>query len=161
MNRKQPINFKFEKLAESCRKEIAELGALLKLIYEQQNCLVKYNPVSLLHATSKIEAQLPVNQLATADRVAFMQQLAEEMSQESIQLNELPKIVPLELKTLFEALVDEIISLRLRIKNKTNIQQKLLGQTQMINNSIIQKIIPNDKFYNEHKHSLYTLTEFS
>lgn len=134
-------NFEFEKLAESYRKEIGELGALLKLIYEQQNCLLEYNPISLLQATSKIEAQLPANHLATADRVALMQQLADEMGRKEIPMNELPKIVPNELKSLFKALIEEIISLRLRIKNKTQVQQKLLGQTQMINTSIIQNVI--------------------
>jgi len=133
--------FEFNKLAESYRKEIAELGALLKLIYEQQNCLLEYNPISLLEATSKIEAQLPANHLATADRVALMQQLADEMGRKEIQINELPRIVPNELKSLFKALIEEIISLRIRIRGKTQMQQKLLGQTQMINSSIIRNVI--------------------
>ena len=89
-NEKIKLNFDFDKLADSFRKEIAEFGSLLNLIYEQQNCLVEHNPVSLLQATSKIEAQLPANQLATADRTALMQQLAEELNMEEIPLNELP-----------------------------------------------------------------------
>ena len=108
-NEKIKLSFDFDKLANSFRKEIEEFGSLLNLIYEQQNCLVEHNPISLLQATSKIESQLPSNQLATADRVALVQQLAEELNLEEIQLNELPKFVPQELQSLFKALVDEII----------------------------------------------------
>lgn len=134
--------FKFEQLAEAFRKEIEEYGALLILIYEQQNCLAEHNPISLLQATSKIEAQLPANQLATADRTAFMQQLAELHGCEEIHLNELTNFVPEEVKSLFKALVDEIVSLRLRIRNKIQTQQKLLGQAQMINSSVLQQVLP-------------------
>ena len=158
-NEKIKLNFDFDKLADSFRKEIAEFGSLLNLIYEQQNCLVEHNPVSLLQATSKIEAQLPANQLATADRTALMQQLADDLNLEEIPLNELPGFVPAELQSLFKALVDEIISLRFRIKSKTQIQQKLLGQAQMINSSVIEHVIPNAKLYNKHGKSLLSLSE--
>lgn len=142
MNKRKKHEFNFEQLAEAFRKEIEEYGALLILIYEQQNCLAEHNPISLLKATSKIEAQLPANQLATADRTAFMQQLAELHGCEEIQLNELQNFVPEEVKSLFKALVDEIIALRLRIKSKTQVQQKLLGQAQMINSSVLQQVFP-------------------
>ncbi len=142
MNKSSKRAFKFERLASAFRKEIEEYGALLILIYEQQNCLSEHNPISLLQATSRIEAQLPANQLATADRTAFMQQLAEIHGRDEIPLNELPKYVPEEVRSLFKALVEEIISLRLRIKNKTQIQQKLLGQAQMINTSVLQQVFP-------------------
>lgn len=158
-NEKIVVKFDFDKLANSFRKEIAEFGSLLNLIYEQQNCLMDHNPVSLLQATSKIESQLPANQLATADRIALMQQLADELEIEEIRLNEIPKLVPLELKSLFTALVDEIISLRFRIKNKTLIQQKLLGQAQMINSSVIEHVLPNSKVYNKHGKSLLSISE--
>ena len=158
-NEKIKLNFDFDKLADSFRKEIAEFGSLLNLIYEQQNCLIEHNPVSLLQATSKIEAQLPANQLATADRTALMQQLADDLNLEEIPLNELPKRVPIELQSLFKALVDEIISLRFRIKSKTQIQQKLLGQAQMINSSVIEHVIPNSKLYNKHGKPLLSLSE--
>ena len=55
-NEKIKLSFDFDKLANSFRKEIEEFGALLKLIYEQQNCLVEHNPISLLQATAKIES---------------------------------------------------------------------------------------------------------
>lgn len=142
MNKQRKKVFNFEQLAEALRKEIEEYGALLILIYEQQNCLAEHNPISLLKATSKIEAQLPANQLATADRTAFMQQLAELHGCEEIQLNELQNFVPEEVKSLFKALVDEIIALRSRIKSKTQVQQKLLGQAQMINSSVLQQVFP-------------------
>lgn len=142
MNKKRNNIFNFEQLAEAFRKEIEEYGALLILIYEQQNCLAEHNPISLLKATSKIEAQLPENQLATADRTAFMQQLAELHGCEEIQLNELHKFVPEEIQSLFKALVDEIVTLRSRIKSKTQVQQKLLGQAQMINSSVLQQVFP-------------------
>lgn len=134
--------FKFEYLAEAFRKEIEEYGALLILIYEQQNCLVDHNPISLLKAASKIEEQLPINQLVTADRMAFMQQLAELHGCEEIPLNELSNFVPEEVKSLFKALVEEVVSLRSRIKSKTQVQQKLLGQAQMINTSVLQQVFP-------------------
>lgn len=142
MNKRKKHTFNFEQLAEAFRKEIEEYGALLILIYEQQNCLAEHNPISLLKATSKIEAQLPANQLATADRTAFMQQLAELHGCEEIQLNELQNFVPEEVKSLFKALVDEIVALRSRIKSKTQVQQKLLGQAQMINSSVLQQVFP-------------------
>lgn len=144
------INFNFEQLVASFRKEIEEYGALLNIIYEQQNCLLEHNPISLLQATAKLESQLPANQLATADRTAQMEQLAEELNLESLALNELPGFVPSELQSLFKALVDEIITLRVRIKSKTQMQQKLLGQAQMINSSIIQQVFPNANVYNRH-----------
>lgn len=134
--------FNYETLAASLRKELEEYGSLLKLIYEQQNCLLDYNPISLLQATSKIESQLPSNQLATADRVALMQQLAEELHYPEIPLNELPSFVPKEFQSLFKALVEEVITLRYRIKSKMQMQQKLLGQAQMVNSSVIHQVLP-------------------
>lgn len=135
--------FNYKTLAASLRKELEEYGSLLKLIYEQQNCLLDYNPISLLQATSKIETQLPSNQLATADRVALMQQLAEELNYPEIPLNELPSFVPKELQSLFKALVEEVITLRYRIKSKMQVQQKLLGQAQMVNSSVIHQVLPS------------------
>ena len=160
-NEKIKLTFDFDKLANSFRKEIEEFGSLLNLIYEQQNCLVEHNPISLLQATAKIETQLPANQLATADRVALVQQLAEELGFEEIQLNELPKFVPQELQSLFKALVDEIIALRVRIKSKTQIQQKLLGQAQMINSSVMQQVLPNAKVYNKYGKPIISTPEAS
>jgi hypothetical protein len=133
----------YDQFANAFRKEIEEYGALLNLIYEQQNCLMKHNPISLFQATSKIEAQLPANYSTTANRSAFVQQLAEEHGKEALMLNEIPKYVPENLKSLFEALVEEVITLRYRIKAKTQMQQKLLGQAQFINNSVLQQILPN------------------
>jgi len=104
--------------------------------------LAEHNPISLLKATSKIEEQLPANQLATADRTAFMQQLAELHGCEEIQLNELHTFVPEEVQSLFKALVNEVVTLRSRIKSKTQVQQKLLGQAQMINSSVLQQVFP-------------------
>ena len=48
MNKRKKHTFNFEQLAEAFRKEIEEYGALLILIYEQQNCLAEHNPISLL-----------------------------------------------------------------------------------------------------------------
>ena len=160
-NEKMKLSFDFDKLANSFRKEIEEFGSLLNLIYEQQNCLIEHNPISLLQATLKIEAQLPANQLATADRVALVQQLAEDLGLEEIQLNELPRLVPQELQSLFKALVDEIVALRVRIKSKTQIQQKLLGQAQMINSSVMQQVLPNAKIYNKYGKSIMSTPEAS
>ncbi len=161
MKNKTLKNFDFDKLAESFRKEIAEFGALLNLIYEQQNCLMEHNPISLLQATSRIEAQLPANQLATADRSALMQQLGEEVGLEELSLNNLLNYIPQELQSLFKALVDEIISLRFRIKSKTQMQQKLLGQAQMINSSIIERVLPTEKTYNKHGKSILSISGVS
>ncbi|MDR1254902.1 MAG: hypothetical protein LBJ78_02610 [Puniceicoccales bacterium] len=150
--KKQPTKndtFSYDQFANAFRKEIEEYGALLNLIYEQQNCLMKHNPISLLQATSKIEAQLPANHSATANRSAFVQQLAEENGKEALMLNEIPKYVPENLKTLFEALVEEVIALRYRIKAKTQMQQKLLGQAQFINSSVLQQILPNAQTRNK------------
>ncbi|MDR2769589.1 MAG: hypothetical protein LBB19_03515 [Puniceicoccales bacterium] len=150
--KKQPTandTLHYDQFANAFRKEIEEYGALLNLIYEQQNCLMKHNPISLLQATSKIEAQLPANHSATANRSAFVQQLAEEHGKEALMLNEIPKYVPENLKSLFEALVEEVITLRYRIKAKTQMQQKLLGQAQFINNSVLQQILPNAQTCNK------------
>ena len=149
-------HFNFDKFAASFRKEIEEYGMLLNLIYEQQNCLINHNPISLLQATSKIEAQLPSNHMATADRHAFMQQLAEENHKEDMMLNEIPNYVPEQYQSLFKALVEEIISLRYRIKTKTQLQQKLLSQAQVINHSILQQILPNTQMYNKKGHRVIT-----
>ncbi len=141
--------FNYEKCISAFRKEIEESGMLLNLIYEQQNCLLQHNPISLLQATSKIEAQLPLNNLATADRTAFVNQLAELNGRETLALNEIPKYVPEEFKSLFKALVGEIVTLRYRIKSKIQLQQKLLGQAQLINDSVLQQMLPSTKIYNK------------
>jgi hypothetical protein len=155
---KKFCRFNYEQFANSFRKEIEEYGMLLNLIYEQQNCLTQHNPISLLQAVSKIESQLPANQLATADRIAFVQQLAEAHGKDALTLNEIPSYMPLEYQSLFKALVEEIIALRQRIKAKTQVQQKLLGQAQIINNSILRQILPNAQVYNKLGHQILPST---
>ena len=141
--------FNYKECIRVFRKEIEECGMLLNLIYEQQNCLMQHNPISLLQATSKIEAQLPINNLATADRTAFVKQLAELNGQKSLALNEIPNYVSIEFKSLFKALVEEIVTLRYRIKSKIQLQQKLLERAQVINNSILQHVLPSTRIYNK------------
>ena len=140
-----PPSFDFEKLASALRREIEEYGSLLGMIYEQQSCLMK----TLMEETTKIESQLTANQLATADRSAIVGQLAEELHREKISLSDLPSVVPNELKYLFQALVDEVSTLRSRIKDKTQFLQKLLEQVQNTNASIINHVFPKGIFNDE------------
>ena len=140
-----PPAFDFEKLASALRREIEEYGSLLSMIYEQQSCLMQ----TLMEETTKIESQLTSNQLATADRSAMIGQLAEELHREKISLKELPNVVPNELKYLFQALVDEVVVLRSRIKDKTQFLQKLLEQVQNTNTSIINHVFPKGIFNDE------------
>ena len=128
--------FNFEALAGSLRKEIAEYGSLLGMIYEQQNCLMN----GLLKESLKIESQLAVSQLAIADRAAMIGQLAEKLHCGELSLNELPKVVPEPLRSMFKALVEEIVGLQIRIKDKTQFQLQLLEQARAINHSIMQQV---------------------
>lgn len=141
--------YDFNALASSFRKEIEEYGLLLNLIYEQQNCLMSHNPISLIQATAQIEEQLPQTQAATADRAALFSQLAELKNTPTMTVNELPNNVPAELSSMFKALVEEIISLRYRIKSKTQLQQRLLAQAQLINGSVLKQINPQSQIYNK------------
>lgn len=136
-------------LVSAFRKEIEEYGMLLNLIYDQQNCILSHNPISLLQATSKIEEQLPANQLATAHRSALLHQFAEDLGQNTLPLNELPKFVPNEFQSLFKALVEELVSLRYRIKSKTQLQQRLLGQAQVVNTTVLKHIQPLSQTYDK------------
>ena len=140
-----PPAFDFEKLASALRREIEEYGSLLSMIYEQQSCLMQ----TLMEETTKIESQLTANQLATADRSAMVGQLAEELHREKISLKDLPSVVPNELKYLFQALVDEVGTLRSRIKDKTQFLSKLLEQVQNTNTSIINHVFPKGIFNDE------------
>lgn len=140
-----PPAFDFEKLASALRREIEEYGSLLSMIYEQQSCLMQ----TLMEETTKIESQLTANQLATADRSAIVGQLAEELHREKISLKDLPSVVPNELKYLFQALVDEVGTLRSRIKDKTQFLSKLLEQVQNTNTSIINHVFPKGIFNDE------------
>ena len=108
------------------------------MLYQQQNCLLH----SLKRATADVEEQLTANQLATADRSAMVYQLAENLKRKDLSLNELPSVVPSELHFLFKALVDEVISLRIRIKHKMQFQRRLLEEAQMTNQSVIQQVFP-------------------
>ena len=137
--------FDFEKLAGALRREIEEYGSLLSMIYEQQSCLMQ----TLMEETTKIESQLTANQLATADRSAIVGQLAEELHREKISLKDLPSVVPNELRYLFQALVDEVGTLRSRIKDKTQFLSKLLEQVQNTNTSIINHVFPKGIFNDE------------
>ena len=137
--------FDFEKLASALRREIEEYGSLLSMIYEQQSCLMQ----TFMEETTKIESQLTANQLATADRSAMVGQLAEELHREKISLKDLPSVVPNELQYLFRALVDEIVMLRSRIKDKTQFLSKLLEQVQNTNTSIINHVFPKGIFNDE------------
>ncbi len=130
--------FDYNKLAMALRKEIEEYGSLLRMLYQQQNCLLN----SLKRATADVEEQLTANQLATADRSAMVHQLAENLKRKDLSLNELPSVVPSELHFLFKALVDEVISLRIRIKHKMQFQRRLLEEAQMTNQSVIQQVFP-------------------
>ena len=140
-----PPAFDFEKLAGALRREIEEYGSLLSMIYEQQSCLMQ----TLMEETTKIESQLTANQLATADRSAIVGQLAEELHREKISLKDLPSVVPNELRYLFQALVDEVVMLRSRIKDKTQFLSKLLEQVQNTNTSIINHVFPKGIFNDE------------
>ena len=142
MKQKPSTTFDFEKLAGALRREIEEYGSLLRMIYEQQNCLMN----SLIKETNKIESQLTANQLATADRSAILGQLAEELQRDHVSLQELPSVVPHELQYLFQALVKEVTTLRARIKDKAQFLQKLLEQVQNTNTSILQQVFPNGIF---------------
>lgn len=104
---------------------------------------------TLMEETTKIESQLTANQLATADRSAIIGQLAEELHREKISLKDLPSVVPNELRYLFQALVDEVVMLRSRIKDKTQFLSKLLEQVQNTNTSIINHVFPKGIFNDE------------
>ena len=140
--KKRTQTFDFKQFASAFRREIEEYGMLLNLIYEQQCYLRNYNPISLFQASAKIEAQLPVNHAATANRVAFMQQLAHENNKNTLTINEILQYVPANMKALFKTFTEEVITLRARIKSKMQIQQKLLMETQFVNTAVLQEMVP-------------------
>ncbi len=132
----------FESLVTFFRKEIEEYGMLLNLVCEQQNCLMQHNPISLLQATTKIEAQLPYNQKATKEREMAMQKLEQTLQCPPLTFEILPSFAPENLRYLFNALTNEIITLVKKIKSKTQLQQRLLNQAQTINDSILKHLQP-------------------
>lgn len=132
----------FENLVILFRKEVEEYGMLLNLICEQQNCLMQHNPISLLQATAKIETQLPNNQKATKERERAMQELGKILQCTPLTFEKLPSYAPEKLRFLLNALTNEIITLVKKIKSKIQLQQRLLNQAQIINDSILKHLQP-------------------
>jgi hypothetical protein len=120
------MNLTWENIAEQLRAELAEYGALLRLLDEQQQLIFQRDPDALLQVVQRIEEQTRLLEACRTRREATVAEYVRANALPAGSLRALLPELPAEARPLLEALINDENALLFRVRRVSRQNQGLL-----------------------------------
>jgi flagellar biosynthesis/type III secretory pathway chaperone len=131
-------------IAESLRQELAEYGQLLRLFEQQQECLFKRDPDTVLRLGGEIEDQAHILQDCRRRRERNVSSLATALGlANSSTLRSLLPHIEVDARPLLEALINEINHLLHRVRRTSRHNHTLLTRTLELHQETLRQLRPD------------------
>jgi len=134
----------WESVVEALRDELQEYGGLLNLFEDQQTAILQRRPEVVLEVTASIEEQLnTIN-----ERRNYREDLVRRCSRTVVQttsdglVREVIGYFPEAVRSLANALVDEVNNLLIRTKRRARQNQMLLVRSIEVSQAILRMLDP-------------------
>jgi hypothetical protein len=133
----------FEDLTNILRKELEEYGALLALLVEQQEYILKRDPDTLFKINEKVDAQMQTNHSLLNRRKTIISNLAEQLGRNAEStVSQLIPDFPEPVQPMFYSLTEEINNLIGNARNKVKQNQILLSRLSEVTNELLEAVAP-------------------
>lgn len=133
----------WEAVVEALRDELQEYGGLLNLFEDQQAAILQRRPEVVLEVTASIEEQLKT----ISERRNYREELVRKSSR-TVQttsdglVREVISYFPEAVRSLANALVDEVNNLLIRTKRRARQNQMLLVRSIEVSQAILRMLDP-------------------
>jgi hypothetical protein len=134
---------RWEELADMLRNEFSEYGGLLSLLQEQQQGIVKRDPMWLSERNMQIEQQALRANECRIQRERYVRELCIDMDlPQDTKLVDLLDYVPDMTRAMFEALLQVCKETAEKVKRMLSRNRMLLMRAQGVTQEMIQRIQP-------------------
>lgn len=133
----------WEALIQSLRAELQEHGALLNLLTEQQACIIKRDPKSMLELNEAIGKQLDANNSLRLEREGIVEAMLSEAGiEEKFSVKHLMPFLPERARVLLRALLEETFSVTRNTQFKAQQNQQLINRLSDVIDKVFESLQP-------------------